>query len=81
MAKAEIEKIVEEIFLKLKDLPSGTKISTCKLLGEGSLEKYSTSDLFEIDKKLMEKCKEEKVGLKLYSGVSGLPFNLPFTKE
>ena len=79
-----VEEIVEELFLKLKGLPSGTEISTSELLGKDMLKKFSTKDLFDINKRLMEKCEMENIKLNFekFSGtIVGLPFNIPFTKE
>ena len=79
-----VEEIVEKLFLKLKELPSGYETSTSELLGKDSLENFSTKDLFDINKQLIEKCEKENIKLNFdkYSGaVVGLPFNIPFIKE
>ena len=79
-----VEEIVEKLFLKLKELPSGYETSTSELLGKDSLENFSTKDLFDINKQLIEKCKKENIKLnfdKYSDAVVGLPFNIPFIKE
>ena len=79
-----VEEIVEKLFLKLKKLPSGYETSTSELLGKDSLENFSTKDLFDINKQLIEKCEKENIKLNFdkYSGaVVGLPFYIPFIKE
>lgn len=79
-----VEEIVEKLFLKLEELPSGYETSTSELLGKDSLENFSTKELFDINKQLIEKCEKENIKLNFdkYSGaVVGLPFNIPFIKE
>lgn len=80
----DVREIVEKLFLKVNELPSGFSTSTSKLLEDDCLEKFSTKELFEIHKQLLDKCESQNVGLNFEAnnGVySGLPFNVPFTKE
>lgn len=80
----DIEEIVENLFLKLKELPSGFEISTSQLIGKDSLKNFSDKELFDIHYKLIEKCKNENVKLNFdrYSGaIVGLPFVVQFIKE
>jgi len=77
-----IDEIVDYIFIKVKKLPSGTKTTTSHLLDQN--EKYSSQEMFEIHKKLLNKCESENIQLNFdkYKGTNvGLPFNITFTKE
>lgn len=79
-----IEEIVENLFQKIKKLPSGYETSVSELLGKNNIKKLSVQDLFNINEQLLEKCEKENIKLifNMYSDIFvGLPFYVPFIKE
>ena len=79
-----IKQAVDQLYVKIIELPKGCETSTSKLLGDDCLLRYSTKELFDIHNNLIKKCENDDIKLnfdKYKDTMIGLPFNIPFTKK
>lgn len=75
-----IETVVNELVNKIITLPIGTETSISNLLSY-KIDEFSDNQLFEINKRVLNICKEKGVVLnfdKYKNQVVGLPFNISF---
>lgn len=75
-----IETVVNELVNKIIALPIGTETSISNLLSN-KIDEFSDNELFEINKRVLNICKEKGVVLnfdKYKNQVVGLPFNISF---
>ncbi len=75
-----IETVVNELVNKIIALPIGTETSISNLLSN-KIDEFSDNQLFEINKRVLNICKEKGVVLnfdKYKNQVVGLPFNMSF---
>lgn len=81
--KTNYENIINELVDAIDKLPKGTEIALSNIMGD-KFKNYNTNELFELNKKVLSKCKEKGIVLnfdKYKDQVVGLPFNIPFIKE
>ena len=73
--------VLKDIIEKIKNLPVGSEIIVSKLVSNEY--KLENKDLFDITRKVLEKCKEEgiSVNAKNPSAIQGLPYNIPYIKN
>lgn len=79
-----LKEIVDELVLKLKQLPSETEISITGLLGQDSLIKYTDDELTKICYNVFDICEKENIILdfsKYENQKVGLLYNIPFIKK
>lgn len=75
----EMQKEVENVIQKIRNLPSGTEISISKLLDSVSI--YSDEELTNMCCKIFEICDKENIELdfsKYENQKVGLLYNIPF---
>jgi len=78
-----MEKIINRLVAKVKQLPNGTETNLPELLNN-DLDKYSIEDLFKIQQSFYKKCMSENIILdysKHNNELTGLQFYNTFKKK